>query len=178
MQALDAAYPELESLKTVPMGISVDSAQSKAVWARELRLKKLHLLADFWPHGKISKKLGVFDKKAGVSLRANIIISKKGKVLLSKVYPMNQLPDLKAILKFLKERIAREGAEKNQKSKPVAVKNKPAKPKAAKTAPKPLLRPRAKPAEMPAVKPESAEEPKALPAENSPDKASEKTPEA
>ena len=177
MQALDAAYPEFERLKTVPLGISVDSAPSKAAWAKALRLNRLHLLADFWPHGKISKKFGVFDKKAGTSLRANIVISKKGKVIFSKIYPMNQLPDLKAIFKFLKEKMHHEGPEsgKTEKGKPAAVKPKITKSKTVKPAIKPTVKPAEKPADLPVEKPE--EKPSELPAEKPANKPEEKPPQ-
>jgi len=158
MQALDAAYPELEKLKTVPLGISVDSAPSKAAWAKVLRLKKLHLLADFWPHGETAKKLGVFDKKGGNSLRANIILGKKRKVIFCRVYPVSQLPDLKEVLLFLKKKAAHEaeGSGKIPAAKIKAKKSTMIKPAAKKPAETPKALPAEKPADKPADKPPEA----------------------
>jgi len=173
MQALDTAYPELEKLRTVPLGISVDSAHSKAAWAKMLQIKKLHMLADFWPHGGIAKKLGMFDKKGGTSLRAVIILGKKRKVIFSKVYPMLQVPDLKEILKFLKEKMHHDGPDKAVKGKPATVKPRLSKPKVI----KPAIKPAEKPADVPAGEPAPASESKDLPAGNTPDKPSDKPPE-
>lgn len=103
MKNLDVKYDEFEKFGVIPVGFSVDPAPSKKAWADNLRLKKLRLLSDFWPHGEVAKKYGIFDEKNGFSMRANILIDEEGKVEFVKVYELSEQPDLNEILNFLKK---------------------------------------------------------------------------
>jgi peroxiredoxin len=103
MQELDAALDAIEKLNTVPLGISVDTSASKKAWAESMKLKELDLLADFWPHGAVADKLGVFIDKFGFSERANIVLDEDRKAVFVKVYPIKELPDLKEIISFLEK---------------------------------------------------------------------------
>jgi len=98
MKALDELYDEFESFNIVPLGISIDSSQSKKAWADNMGLKKLKLLADFWPHGELAKKLGVFMNEKGISKRVNIVLDENRKVLWKKIYPIKQVPDFQEII--------------------------------------------------------------------------------
>jgi len=102
MKSLEANKKAFDSLNTVAVGISVDTQPSKKAWAESLGIKNTSLLCDFWPHGKVSKKYGVFRKKYGTSERANVIVSSDQKIAFFKVYPIGQLPDIKEILDKLK----------------------------------------------------------------------------
>ena len=101
MQALEKNMKAFDLLNTVPVGISVDTVPSKHAWAREIKIKNLRMLSDFWPHGKVAKDYGIFRKEQGFSERANIIVDEFGKVIWVKVYPIKELPDLKEVLKVL-----------------------------------------------------------------------------
>ena len=102
MQSLEANVETFQSMKTVPLGLSVDSVPCKKAWAKSLGIEKVDLLADFWPHGGIAAKLGIFIDKLGFSERANIILDGERKVIFVKVYPIRELPDIHEILDFLK----------------------------------------------------------------------------
>uniref|UniRef100_A0A7C2K0K8 Peroxiredoxin n=1 Tax=candidate division WOR-3 bacterium TaxID=2052148 RepID=A0A7C2K0K8_UNCW3 len=104
MKALEKHYDEFEKLNVIPIGISVDPVPSKHAWAKELGLKKLRILSDFWPHGGVAKSLGIFRENEGFSERANIIVDEEGKAIFVKVYEIKELPDLKEIFEFLKEK--------------------------------------------------------------------------
>ncbi|MEI7641089.1 MAG: redoxin domain-containing protein [bacterium] len=101
MQSVDRNYDKFIALNTVPFGINIDSQPSKAAWAKELKLKHLDLLADFWPHGGVAADLGIFLEKFGFSGRVNIIIGENRKVEFIKIYPIPQLPEIAEVLKFL-----------------------------------------------------------------------------
>ena len=60
MKALDDNYDSFEKLNTIPLGLSIDTTASKKAWAESMEIKELDLLADFWPHGEIASKLGIF----------------------------------------------------------------------------------------------------------------------
>ena len=61
------------------------------------------MLSDFWPHGALAQKLGVFMKKAGISGRANIILDENRKAVFVKIYPLDKVPDVKELIEFLKK---------------------------------------------------------------------------
>ena len=101
MKSLDQHHDQLGNLNTIPFGIGVDSLYSNKAWAEAMAIKKLRLLADFWPHGAVAKLYGIFRAKQGTSQRANIIIDEDGKVAFVKVYDISQLPDIIEIIDFL-----------------------------------------------------------------------------
>ncbi|MFO7570215.1 MAG: redoxin domain-containing protein [Smithellaceae bacterium] len=103
MQSLEANADVFSSLNTVPLGFSVDAVPCKKAWAESLGIKKVDLLADFWPHGGIAAKLGLFIDKFGFSERANVILDEQRKAIFVKVYPIRELPDINEVLAFLKK---------------------------------------------------------------------------
>lgn len=104
MKALETHVAKFDDLNTVPIGISVDTVPSKKAWAANLGIRSVRLLSDFWPHGDIAKKYGVFREATGISERANIIIDQKQKIKWIKIYETSQLPDIEEILKILKKK--------------------------------------------------------------------------
>ncbi len=101
MLGMERNYKRLADLDTIPFGISIDSVPSKKAWADSMGLKKLALLSDFWPHGEIARRYGVFNEADGFSDRANIIVNDKGKVLFTRRYENDQVPDIEEILAVL-----------------------------------------------------------------------------
>lgn len=103
MQSLEANFETFQSLNTLPLGVSVDSVPCKKAWAKSLGLEKVNLLADFWPHGGVAAKLGLFIDKLGFSERANVILDAERKTIFVKVYPIKELPDINELLDFLRK---------------------------------------------------------------------------
>ncbi len=103
MQSLETNFDVFSSLNTVPLGFSVDAVPCKKAWAASLGIEKVALLADFWPHGGIAAKLGLFIDKFGFSERAHVILDEQRKATFVKVYPIRELPDINEILDFLKK---------------------------------------------------------------------------
>ncbi len=102
MQSLEANADTFASLNTIPVGISIDSVPTKKAWAENLGIKNTRLLADFWPHGYVAKLYGIFRENDGFSERSNIVLDENGKVVLSKMYPLAELPDIQEIIQVLK----------------------------------------------------------------------------
>ena len=102
MRALEANYSRFEELNTVPIGLSVDSAASKKVWAQVLSIRKTKLLSDFFPHGKVAQDWGLFLEELGASGRANIILDEEGVIQWFKVYETSNLPALNEVFEVLK----------------------------------------------------------------------------
>jgi len=64
------------------IGISVDSKAALRAWA-EQEGYDFTLLADFWPHGAVSKEYGVFLDEKGYANRATFVIDTKGVIRAS-----------------------------------------------------------------------------------------------
>ncbi len=103
MQSLEVNFETFQSLNTMPLGFSVDSVPCKKAWAKSLGIEKVDLLADFWPHGGVAAKLGLFIDKLGFSERANVILDAERKAIFVKVYPIKELPDINELLNFLQK---------------------------------------------------------------------------
>ncbi|PXY27212.1 peroxiredoxin [Prauserella muralis] len=66
------------------LGVSVDTPFSLKAWA-EQQGYQFPLLSDFWPHGEVAQKYGVFNDKAGLALRGTFLIDKEGIVRFAEV---------------------------------------------------------------------------------------------
>jgi peroxiredoxin len=102
MQSLEENLKTLESLNTVALGLSVDSVPCKKAWADDMGVEKTRLLSDFWPHGGVAQKYGLFIDEKGISNRANVLIDENRKVVFVKIYDIPQLPDINEIIDFIK----------------------------------------------------------------------------
>lgn len=97
MKELEKNYTFFAKNKTEPLGISIDHDPVKKAWAKSLKIRKLRMLCDFWPHGDFAQKLGLFFRQFGFSRRAVLLVDTKGVIRFIKVYPIHQLPDIKEI---------------------------------------------------------------------------------
>jgi peroxiredoxin len=102
MLSLEENFAVFGSLKTIPVGLSVDAVPSKKAWADNIGIKNVPLLSDFWPHGGVANIFDIFREKNGFSERANIIIDEKGVIALFKTYPLSQLPDINEIIEIVR----------------------------------------------------------------------------
>jgi mycoredoxin-dependent peroxiredoxin len=62
------------------VAVSVDSVPTHRRWAHEQGFD-FPLLSDFWPHGEVAARYGVFDERLGVAQRATFIIDADGRVV-------------------------------------------------------------------------------------------------
>ncbi len=97
MLSLEKNYDRFKSLNTLAVGVSIDSVFSKKAWAEAIGVKNTPLLADFWPHGGLAQRLGLFRYNDGFSERANVLLDENGRVKFIKVYPILELPDIEEI---------------------------------------------------------------------------------
>jgi peroxiredoxin len=103
MQDLEKHKADLDGLGAVALGISVDGQPCKKAWAQAIGVKDTALLCDFWPHGGVAIRYGVFFDDFGFSKRAVFIVDEEGVVTFKKVYPTKQVPDIMEILENLEE---------------------------------------------------------------------------
>jgi peroxiredoxin len=75
--------------KSVVLGVSVDSKFAQRAYA-EKEGYTFDLLADFWPHGAVAQRYGVFDPESGMAQRGTFIIDADGIVRYVVVNPRGQ----------------------------------------------------------------------------------------
>ena len=66
----------------------------------------LPMCTDFYPHGEVTKQFGILREGPpvpGICERAVFVVDKGGKIVFSKTYPLDQLPNLDEVLKTLRE---------------------------------------------------------------------------
>lgn len=68
------------------LGVSVDSSFTLKAWAKDQGYE-FPLLSDFWPHGEVAQKYGVFNEAAGMANRGTFLIDTNGIVQFAE---MNQ----------------------------------------------------------------------------------------
>ena len=85
------------------MGISCDTVYTLKKWAEELGGIKYPLASDFWPHGAVSSKYGVFNEEIGRPERAIIVIDAAGIVRYIDVHQLREVPDDEEIADELKK---------------------------------------------------------------------------
>jgi len=91
----------LEGLDTQVLGMSVDSAPVHKAWAAQLGGIDYPVLADFWPHGEVARKYGVF-LETGYSGRATFVIDKKGIVRAIEIHEIGKVPDRAKLVETLR----------------------------------------------------------------------------
>ncbi len=69
--------PRFENDEVQVLTISVDSAAAHRVWADKEGFT-FPLLGDFWPHGEVSRRYGVFSEQRGTAQRGTFVIDKQG----------------------------------------------------------------------------------------------------
>jgi Peroxiredoxin len=93
------------------LGVSVDSTWSHIAW-QEKEIGKLNypLASDFYPHGEIAKKYGVFrtgDPIPGINERAVFVIDKQGVIIFAQLYELGEAPDNEDVFRVLETMNAR-----------------------------------------------------------------------
>ena len=69
-----------ETSEAQVLAISCDSRPAQAKWAEEQGFN-FPLLSDFWPHGEVARRYGVFNEAVGCANRATFVIDTSGRVV-------------------------------------------------------------------------------------------------
>ncbi|HZJ68828.1 MAG TPA: redoxin domain-containing protein [Candidatus Eisenbacteria bacterium] len=102
MRQLDSHFSQIENKGVdLVLGISVDPQPTKSVWAKSMALKKIKILADFEPKGKMAKDYGLYNDSLGASERANVLVNEDGKVSWVKKYEISHLPNIEEVIENL-----------------------------------------------------------------------------
>jgi glutaredoxin len=93
---------KFEGYNTQVLGISVDHVPCLKAWAESLGGISFPLLSDFWPHGAVAQRYGVF-RDDGRSERALFVVDKGGIVRYVDVHDIDEQPDNEEIFKVLRQ---------------------------------------------------------------------------
>lgn len=85
------------------LAVSVDPLPSLTAWAKTLGGLSFPLMSDFWPHGDVASRYGVFYDRKGFAERVVFLIDKKGIVRYIERVPLAEVPDNKKALAVLRE---------------------------------------------------------------------------
>jgi peroxiredoxin len=72
--------------KVQVLTVSVDSPFVHKVWADQEGFQ-FPLLSDFWPHGGVAARYGVFDEARGIANRGTFLIDREGTVRFAEMNP-------------------------------------------------------------------------------------------
>jgi peroxiredoxin len=98
--AIRDEFPEANRDDVELLTVSVDSTFTHRTWA-DAEHFTFELLSDFWPHGEVARRYGVFDPERGVAVRGTFIIDQDGVVRWKVVNPIPQARDLAEYSKAL-----------------------------------------------------------------------------
>ncbi len=106
MPAFNDELNKFAGLDAQVLGVSIDSIPSHIAWQkREIGSMSYPLLSDLYPHGEVARKYGIFREGPpipGINERAVFIVEKDGKIAFSKVYPLDQVPNVGEVLQVLR----------------------------------------------------------------------------
>ena len=74
------------------LAISVDSSAATAAFAAKEGYE-FPLLSDFWPHGAVAERYGVFDAGSGLALRGTFLIDRAGVIRFAETNPIPDARD-------------------------------------------------------------------------------------
>lgn len=98
--AIRDELPTFDNDDTVTLAVSVDSPYVLRAFAEQQNFS-FPLLSDFWPHGGIAQRYGVFSDERGIALRGTFIIDKQGIVRYAVVNQPSQARDQEEYRKAL-----------------------------------------------------------------------------
>jgi peroxiredoxin len=98
MAGYQAELPAFDEAGTVVLGLSIDAQPAKSAWAKTLGTITFDLLSDFYPHGEVARKYGVFREADGISERAIFLVDKQGRIAWSKAYDIPEHPPTAELL--------------------------------------------------------------------------------
>jgi glutaredoxin len=99
------------------LGVSVDHVPCLKAWAESLGGISYPLLSDFWPHGAVAEKYGVFRHQDGKAERALFVVDKRGVLRYIDIHDIDEQPDNDVLLAELR-RIDPQAAARAAAAKP------------------------------------------------------------
>ena len=71
---------------TQVLGISTDSSPTQTAYTTSMGGIPYPVLSDFYPHGEVTKRYGIFNDKRGTANRSIFVVDKEGTVRFKRTY--------------------------------------------------------------------------------------------
>lgn len=91
-----------EDSEVTLLAISCDPTFTQKAWAEQENYQ-FSLLSDFWPHGEVAQKYGVFDAELGLAVRGSFLIDTQGNIAWAVVNDKGQARDFAGYRKALEQ---------------------------------------------------------------------------
>mgnify|MGYP002838966697 CR=1 FL=1 len=98
-----AANPKFEEQDTQVLGISTDASATQNAFSTTMGNITYPLLSDFYPHGEVAQRYGVFNDEQGTPFRAVILIDKQGVIRFTQIYQRATDINIENILREVKK---------------------------------------------------------------------------
>ena len=106
MPSFHAELARFAGLDAQVVGISNDPVPCHIAWQKkDIGMVGFPLCSDFYPHGEVARKYGILrdgPPGPGINERSVFIVDKSGRSAFSRVYPLDQTPEIPEILDVLK----------------------------------------------------------------------------
>lgn len=106
MPSFHAELARFAGLDAQVVGISNDPVPCHIAWQKkDIGMVDFPLCSDFYPHGEVARKYGIMRDGppiAGINERCVFIVDKGGRIAFSRVYPLDQTPDIPELLDALR----------------------------------------------------------------------------
>jgi peroxiredoxin len=93
MSALRDQLADFQNPDVALLAISCDAPATQRVFAEKEGLT-FPVLSDFWPHGEVARRYGVFDETLGAAMRGTFIVDGAGILRWSVVHGLRDARDL------------------------------------------------------------------------------------
>ena len=103
MPEYEALSDRFAGMDAQVVGVSIDSTHANKAWANSLGGISYPLACDFWPHGEVALKYGVFMEDKGMAERALVVVDKQGKVAYIDVHEIREQPDPEQLFEVLRK---------------------------------------------------------------------------
>ena len=107
MPALNAELANFAGLDAQVVGISNDPVPCHIAWQKgDIGMMSMPLCSVFYPHGEVARKYGVLREGPpipGINERCVFIVDKAGRIAYSRVYPLDETPDVPEIMQALQK---------------------------------------------------------------------------
>jgi peroxiredoxin (alkyl hydroperoxide reductase subunit C) len=78
--------PRFQNADTELLAVSVAAPPSHKIWSAAQGYI-FPLLSDFWPHGEVARRYGVFDQRSGLAHRGTFVVDRGGIVRFAEINP-------------------------------------------------------------------------------------------
>ena len=106
MPELDARREDFAAAGAALIDISADSIFSHIAWQKkDIGQMHIPLCSDFYPHAEVAQAFGILrtgPPLPGICERAVFVVDKGGRIAFSKVYPLDQTPDVEELLRVVR----------------------------------------------------------------------------